>query len=462
MPITTAGDRDRTKPFGQIGERGVFVKELEEALLDGPHRRRRALRQGHDLDRHRRARGRRLPAARGSARRALRRRRAAARDADRHGLGPAARAAARARAVALDRAAARQHRHAAAQARRARARRGRAGGVRARPARARGTRSGSASSRSSCCRRPVRARSRCRCERARRSSWRRPTTPRPAAASRPSAAAWRVIGGGCLAPVAAHHDGATLTALVADEDGAWIERRSGADPEAVAQRAARRPPVRVVVTRPLGQAGRARSPARGARPRGRRRARSSRSSRSATSRSTSTATTGSSSRASTARRSCGGACAGTPKRVAAIGPATAAAFGGADLVPAVSTQEGLLAELPRPGRPGALRGRGGRAPLLVDELGADFVPLYRTRELVPAGAAGRRPRRARVRLGGARLRARRERRSPAVSIGPRDDRRPRGRPASRWSRRRRRTIWTGSWPRSHGGGLTSAPCSSRS
>ena len=35
VPITTAGDRDRTQPFGQIGERGVFVKELEEALLDG-------------------------------------------------------------------------------------------------------------------------------------------------------------------------------------------------------------------------------------------------------------------------------------------------------------------------------------------------------------------------------------------------------------------------------------------
>jgi hypothetical protein len=35
VPITTAGDRDRTKPFGQIGARGVFVKELEEALLDG-------------------------------------------------------------------------------------------------------------------------------------------------------------------------------------------------------------------------------------------------------------------------------------------------------------------------------------------------------------------------------------------------------------------------------------------
>jgi hydroxymethylbilane synthase len=35
MPITTAGDRDRTKPFGEIGSRGVFVKEIEEALLEG-------------------------------------------------------------------------------------------------------------------------------------------------------------------------------------------------------------------------------------------------------------------------------------------------------------------------------------------------------------------------------------------------------------------------------------------
>jgi hydroxymethylbilane synthase len=35
VPVTTAGDRDRRSPFGQIGERGVFVKELEEALLDG-------------------------------------------------------------------------------------------------------------------------------------------------------------------------------------------------------------------------------------------------------------------------------------------------------------------------------------------------------------------------------------------------------------------------------------------
>jgi hydroxymethylbilane synthase len=44
-----------------------------------------------------------------------------------------------------------------------------------------------------------------------------------------------LIGGGCLAPVAAHHDGEALTALVADEDGAWVERRRGDDPEALAR-----------------------------------------------------------------------------------------------------------------------------------------------------------------------------------------------------------------------------------
>jgi hydroxymethylbilane synthase len=42
------------------------------------------------------------------------------------------------------------------------------------------------------------------------------------------------VGGGCLAPVAAHHDGTTLTGLVAAEDGAWIERRTGDDPAALA------------------------------------------------------------------------------------------------------------------------------------------------------------------------------------------------------------------------------------
>jgi hydroxymethylbilane synthase len=43
------------------------------------------------------------------------------------------------------------------------------------------------------------------------------------------------LGGGCLAPVAAYHDGLQLTALVADEDGRWLERRTGEDPVAVAR-----------------------------------------------------------------------------------------------------------------------------------------------------------------------------------------------------------------------------------
>jgi hydroxymethylbilane synthase len=43
------------------------------------------------------------------------------------------------------------------------------------------------------------------------------------------------IGGGCLAPVAAHHDGETLTALIAAEDGSWLERRRGTDPLALAE-----------------------------------------------------------------------------------------------------------------------------------------------------------------------------------------------------------------------------------
>ena len=43
-----------------------------------------------------------------------------------------------------------------------------------------------------------------------------------------------LVGGGCLAPVAAYHNGEVLTALVAAEDGSWLERRSGTDPAALA------------------------------------------------------------------------------------------------------------------------------------------------------------------------------------------------------------------------------------
>ncbi len=43
-----------------------------------------------------------------------------------------------------------------------------------------------------------------------------------------------LVGGGCLAPVAAHHDGVVLTGLIAEENGAWLERRTGSDPDVLA------------------------------------------------------------------------------------------------------------------------------------------------------------------------------------------------------------------------------------
>lgn len=77
---------------------------------------------------------------------------------------------------------------------------------------------------------------------------------------------------------------------------------------------------------------------------------------------------------------------GPPAHLAAIGSGTADALRAlglrVDLVPAVSTQEGLLAELP-PGRVLLAAAEGART-LLVEERGADFVPLYRTVELRPA------------------------------------------------------------------------------
>ncbi len=108
---------------------------------------------------------------------------------------------------------------------------------------------------------------------------------------------------------------------------------------------------------------------------------------------------------------------GRADRVAAIGRATAEAFGGADLVARESTQEGLLAELPRPAGRVLFAGAEGARRLLVDELDADFVPLYRTRELRPEKApvadlailASPSAARAFAKLGAG---------IPAVSIGP--------------------------------------------
>ena len=71
-------------------------------------------------------------------------------------------------------------------------------------------------------------------------------------------------------------------------------------------------------------------------------------------------------------------------RVAAIGEGTAQAWGHrVDLVPSVSTQEGLLAELPRPAGRVLFAGAEGARRLLIDELDADFVALYRTKQIEP-------------------------------------------------------------------------------
>lgn len=83
---------------------------------------------------------------------------------------------------------------------------------------------------------------------------------------------------------------------------------------------------------------------------------------------------------------------GRAGRVAAIGPGTAAALMRRgvvpDLVPRVSTQEGLLAELPRPAGRVLLAAAEGARMVIVEELGADFVPLYRTTALRPEPPSG--------------------------------------------------------------------------
>jgi hydroxymethylbilane synthase len=233
VPITTAGDRDRSRPFGEIGARGVFVKEIEEALLDG--RIDVAVHSAKDMtssDTAGLAVGAYLPRddprdalcgaeslrpgmrvgtasvrrrsqllalepgivvepLRGNVETRLRKRRERGLDAvvlaacglDRLGLGgevgfrfspadllPEAGQG----AVALQVRAGEEELVAAAD--------------------------------DAETRRRVEAERACVAE----------------------------IGGGCLAPVAAHHDGETLTALVADEDGGWVERRTGDDPAALA------------------------------------------------------------------------------------------------------------------------------------------------------------------------------------------------------------------------------------
>jgi uroporphyrinogen-III synthase len=110
-----------------------------------------------------------------------------------------------------------------------------------------------------------------------------------------------------------------------------------------------------------------------------------------------------------------------PRRLAAIGLGTAATLRAnglePDLVPRVSSQEGLLADLPRGAGRVLVAAAEGARRLLVDELAADFVALYRTVELEPDDA----PDVDFVLLASpsaARALARTTVRAPAVVIGP--------------------------------------------
>jgi uroporphyrinogen-III synthase len=86
----------------------------------------------------------------------------------------------------------------------------------------------------------------------------------------------------------------------------------------------------------------------------------------------------------TGARELRGRAVGCAQRVAAIGATTAEAWAGqVDLVPAVATQEGLLAELPRPAGRVLFAAAEGARRLLAEQLEADFVPLYRTKPLRP-------------------------------------------------------------------------------
>jgi uroporphyrinogen III methyltransferase / synthase len=82
-----------------------------------------------------------------------------------------------------------------------------------------------------------------------------------------------------------------------------------------------------------------------------------------------------------------GRVTGPLPRVAVIGPGTAEALAERgiepDLVAERSTQEGLAAALPRPAGRVLHAGAEGARDVLSRELGADFVPLYRTVPLRP-------------------------------------------------------------------------------
>jgi uroporphyrinogen-III synthase len=79
---------------------------------------------------------------------------------------------------------------------------------------------------------------------------------------------------------------------------------------------------------------------------------------------------------------------GRPARIAAVGEATASALAEhglhADFVPSVASQDGLLAELPRPVGRALFVGAEGSRETLARELPAEFRPVYRTVETPPS------------------------------------------------------------------------------
>ena len=234
VPITTAGDRDRTRPFGEIGERGVFVKEIEEALLGG--RIDVAVHSAKDMT-SQDAAGLEVGAYldRDDPRDAL---------VGASELGPGMRIGTasvrrRAQLLAADPSISVEPLRGNVETRLRKMRErgldaiilascgldrlGLEGEIGARldpevmlPEAAQGALA-----------LQVRAG-----ERELVAHLDHAETRRRVEAERACVA---LVGAGCLAPVAAHHDGTTLHALIADEDGAWVERRSGDDPVALAR-----------------------------------------------------------------------------------------------------------------------------------------------------------------------------------------------------------------------------------
>ncbi|MGH3002550.1 MAG: hydroxymethylbilane synthase [Gaiellaceae bacterium] len=232
VPITTAGDRDRTRPFGEIGERGVFVKEIEEALLAG--RIDVAVHSAKDMtssDTEGLAVGAYL--RRDDPRDAL-----VGADAIRPGMriGTAS-VRRRAQLLALEPTISVEPLRGNVETRlRKRDERGldaivlaacgldRLGladriGRRLDPAQMLPEAAQGALALQ------VRA--------GEEELVARVDDPGTRSRVEPERRCVAIVGAGCLAPVAAHHDGTTLHALIADEDGAWVERRSGDDPEAL-------------------------------------------------------------------------------------------------------------------------------------------------------------------------------------------------------------------------------------